>query len=869
MNTDSESLMQNGTTPAVSTCPRCGAKLSGDGPEGNCPACLLALAITPPAHDAAHSSSESRAPQPRSRPQTVRYFGDYELLEEIAHGGMGVVYRARQVSLNRLVALKMIAAGQLATTAAVQRFHTEAEAAAQLDHPNIVPIYEIGEYEGQHYYSMKLIEGGNLAERGARGEGRGANGTGLLDPRASALTLSKVARAVHYAHQRGILHRDLKPRNILLDEEGEPYVSDFGLAKLLEDDTSLTRSLAVMGTPSYMSPEQAMGGAKRLTTAADIYSLGAIFYELLTGQPPFQGDTSIETLRQVCEHEPTRPRELNSEVDRDLETICLKCLNKDPQKRYAAAEMLAQDLDRWRSGEPILARPVGAGEKVWRWCRRRPVVAGLLLAVLIALVGGLVVANWFYLREKAARLRAVTAERDKARSLQRAEAAEKKAQAINRFLAENLLYQATPEQNAREKKLTLEEAVKVATSNLDSNPEIAQQPELEADLRLTFGATYYRLADLDEARRNFERAFALRRRWLGPTNLETLHAEQDLARFFETLGHDYAKAEPLFLESWEGRRKLLGAEHLDTLESWEGYEVCLYQSDRFAEAERIARQVLAVRERVLGPDAMETLWALQNLAGCVGKNGDYEQAERLNRMVVAGWERTGTNKEGAFSGYICIKEVALDRLLQGHPEQADKILAEAIPRAVRDFGADHVVTMHLQRVWARALADEGCLAEAEALGRTTLEARLGQTSDPEGTARTSLWLGRTLMEQSKLEEAEPLLQATLTVALRLLQEQAGIKEALAAQSANWIGAIQVARGAYPEAEANLLWGADQFFARNAHMSPKERRLAIGNIIALYEAWEKPEQAAVWRRKLEAFLPSTKQSSLNWSSPNKG
>src|SRR5438309_2099928 len=249
--------------PALKTCPQCGAKLSGDGPGGSCPACLLALAIAEPARNAWPDSSTVRS-------QAVRYFGDYELLEEIARGGMGVVYRARQLSLNRLVALKMIAAGRLATPAAVQRFHTEAEAGARLDHPHIVPIYEIGQYEGQHYFSMKLIEGGTLADISLKSKVQS-----LKSGQDAAQLVATVARAVHYAHQHGILHRDLKPTNILLDEQGQPHVTDFGLAKLAADDSSLTLSAAILGTPAYMSPEQAAGHTKGLTTAADIYGLGA------------------------------------------------------------------------------------------------------------------------------------------------------------------------------------------------------------------------------------------------------------------------------------------------------------------------------------------------------------------------------------------------------------------------------------------------------------------------------------------------------------------------------------------------------------------------------------------------------------------
>src|SRR5262245_41242853 len=405
--------------PAVTTCPQCGAKLSGDGPAGSCPACLLGLAIDvrADANDAASvpvTNHKSQIISPR-----VRYFGDYELLEEIARGGMGVVYRARQVSLNRPVALKMILAGQLATPSLKQRFHTEAEAAARLDHPNIVPIYEIGEHDGQHYFSMKLIEGGTLAEAFSRSsrrqealtsnpksETRNQKSTepphlGCYLEEEAASLLAKVARAVHYAHQRGILHRDLKPTNILLDEQGEPHITDFGLAKLAEDDSSLTMSAAIIGTPAYMSPEQAAGRSKGLTTGADIYSLGAVLYEMLTGQPPFRAETTVETLRQVCEREPTRVRVLNPAVDRDLETICLKCLSKDPQRRYGSAELLADDLERWRNGEPITARPVNATEKFWSWCRRKPALAATFLALNVVGVAGLGGILWQWRRAEA------------------------------------------------------------------------------------------------------------------------------------------------------------------------------------------------------------------------------------------------------------------------------------------------------------------------------------------------------------------------------------------------------------------------------------------------------------------------------------
>jgi len=301
----------------------------------------------------------------------VRYFGDYELLEEIARGGMGVVYRARQVSLNRIVAVKMILAGQLASPQEVQRFHLEAEAAANLDHPHIVPIYEVGVYDDQHYFSMKLIDGGSLAGRPLPLSGRQA-----------AELMATVSRAVHHAHQRGILHRDLKPGNILIDGQGQPHVTDFGLAKSVEGDVRQTQTGAIVGTPSYMPPEQARS-EKLLTTAVDVYSLGAILYELLTGRPPFRAATPLDTVLQVLEREPERPRTINPKLDQDLETICLKCLEKDPLRRYESAAALAADLEHWLAGKPILARPSGPARRVLKWVRRNPTLACLLVVLVL------------------------------------------------------------------------------------------------------------------------------------------------------------------------------------------------------------------------------------------------------------------------------------------------------------------------------------------------------------------------------------------------------------------------------------------------------------------------------------------------------
>jgi predicted negative regulator of RcsB-dependent stress response len=300
----------------------------------------------------------------------------YEILGTLGRGAMGVVYQARQTALKRVVALKMVLSGDRATREDVARFRREAEAVARFQHPNIVPIYEVGTCDGRPFFSMEFLPGGTLA---ARLRDR------LPEPMAAASLIETLARAMHATHGRGVIHRDLKPANVLLAADGTPKITDFGLAKRLDDDAGQTRSGAIMGTPSYMAPEQAAGEAARVTALADVYALGAVLYECLTGRPPFKAATVHETLRQVVEEEPVPPRVLNRAVPRDLDTICLKCLRKGPGQRYASAAELADDLRRFQAREPIRARPVGAGEKLLKWARRRPAVTALLGGLLVAL----------------------------------------------------------------------------------------------------------------------------------------------------------------------------------------------------------------------------------------------------------------------------------------------------------------------------------------------------------------------------------------------------------------------------------------------------------------------------------------------------
>ena len=357
------------TVPHI--CPECRATLRADAPLGLCPSCLVRMG----------RDILTRTEPPSANGLDFGCVGNYELIEEIARGGMGVVFKARQTRLNRIVAVKMIVSGGFASEEALDRFRAEAEALALLQHPNIVSIHEIGEWEGRPYFSMDYVPGKSLAEL-AR--------VAPLPPRRAAECIHTVALAVQYAHDHGILHRDLKPANILMDADGHPRVTDFGLAKQISSGNSgLTMTGQVLGSPNFVPPEQAGGRAGEVGPRSDVYSIGAILYHVLTGHPPFAGATLETTLSMVLNADAVAPRLLNSGIPRDLETICLKCLEKEPGRRYQTAQELAEDLARFLNNEPTHARPINSAGRMVRWSRRRPAVAGLALAVILACATGL------------------------------------------------------------------------------------------------------------------------------------------------------------------------------------------------------------------------------------------------------------------------------------------------------------------------------------------------------------------------------------------------------------------------------------------------------------------------------------------------
>ncbi|MFO0871938.1 MAG: serine/threonine-protein kinase [Pirellulales bacterium] len=469
----------------------------------------------------------------------VRYFGDYEVLEEIARGGMGVVYKARQVNLKRTVALKMILAGQLASQQEVERFHAEAEAAAKLDHPNIVPIFEVGQHDGQHYFSMAFVEGESLAQRVGRG---------VLPPREAAELVRRVALAIGYAHVAGIVHRDLKPANVLLDREGQPRVTDFGLAKQVGTSDGRTVTGQVLGTPSYMPPEQAGGECGQVGPLSDVYSLGAILYCLLTGRPPFQAATPLDTLLQVMTREPVSPRQLNSDVPRDLETISLKCLEKEPARRYASAQEFANELQRYLDGRPIQARPINALARAWRWCRRNSALASTATVAAILLV----VVSCVYVTSLVMKNRQLTA-------ALRSEQVAKDEAVILRGRAEGNERQARREAERADAKAAeaLDHAKRLdaKTREAEAAAEQARREELRAD------------AETDVARRRLYAAqMNLAQAAWNDATIGRLHQLLDASRPQETGGSDLRGWEWFYwqrlsraeLLTWSGRPNRVG-----------------------------------------------------------------------------------------------------------------------------------------------------------------------------------------------------------------------------------------------------------------------------------------------------------------------
>jgi tetratricopeptide (TPR) repeat protein len=819
---------------------------------------------------AAHEQAESflETPPPKlaaTETQVVRTLltekagdsiGRYKLLQQIGEGGCGVVYMAEQEEpVRRRVALKVIKLG-MDTKQVIARFEAERQALAMMDHPNIAKVLDAGATgTGRPYFVMELVRGIKITDYCDQHR---------LPPHQRLDLFIQVCRAVQHAHQKGIIHRDLKPSNILVtSDDGVPVpkVIDFGIAKAtqgrLTDQTLFTAFEQFIGTPAYMSPEQAEMSMQDVDTRSDIYSLGVLLYELLTGKTPFDSSQLLasgleEMRRTIREVEPVKPstrltqerlatvsgaaakseiRSPKSEIDRDLDCIVMKCLEKDRARRYETANALGCDIERHLHNEPIVARPPSKLYRFHKTVQRNKTAFAAAAVIAIVLVAGVIVSTF-------EAVRAARAERAQSRVRELAEG-------INRFLTEDLLYQATPEQSARVEKVTMEQILDRAAHKLDQNPDLAGRPELEAALRFAVGNTYVKLGVFNEAERHLRRAVDLRTGALGQNHPETLAAEEVLAWLLVDGLKRYEEGELLGRRAWQGRLQALGPENRETISSLNTYACAVMNQGKFEAAEPLLRQSVREHERVFGPDDPETLSVLNDFGGLLQKRGFLAQAEQVFRQVLE--RRRQAGQADKLETFGTINNLAHTLFLEGRARDSGLLLSEALLRFRPKFGAENPYTLYLQHALVRAMVEEGRLDEAETLARQTLEGRLRGPPGHEGLGRIQLYLGRVLVAKKEYAEAEGLLQKART----LFSEHYAMKPELAAQAANWLGEIQTIHQAYAQAETLLLPSMEPILSPKAEMSPAERRVALGHIVNLYEAWGKPQQAAEWRGKFEA------------------
>lgn len=717
-------------------CPNCQAPVFGADLGGLCPECVVRAAGLWLEAEAAASGGGRR-------------FARYELLGEIARGGMGVVYRARQVGLDRTVALKMILGGHLAAPEDVRRFQAEAQAAAGLRHPNIVAIHEVGEHEGQHYFSMDYIEGRSLAMAARERP---------FTPGQAARCVQAIAGAVQYAHEHGVLHRDLKPSNVLLDAAEQPHVTDFGLARRIEGGGELTLTGQVLGTPGYMAPEQAAGQGERLGPATDVYGLGAILYELLTGRPPFGAATVHETIQQVLGAEPVSPRLLNPSVPRDLETICLKCLEKEPGRRYASAQALGRDLGRHLNDEPIEALPPSTVYRARKFVRRHRLGVAVAAGVSLVLVAASIVSILFGIRatlaqkrEEAERIRATGAETAARRAAAAALQSQTEASAVLEFFKDRIVAAARPQgdEYGLGHDVTLRAAMEAAAEAIPQS--FTNLPMVEAEVRRTLGKTFQALGDYEKAVTQFDRAVALVASVHGTNHPRTL---ADTGRMAIALRHAGRLSEALAQATKvvSAEREAFAKGDPDAIEGV--MMLAAIQEELGDLPQALSNYQAAVRLALaeLDPDDPTTLRAQGGSASLYHRQKRFEQALDLRRIVLRARERT----LGATHSETLLAKANLAATLQdmGRQDEAIAVHHEMLEVLEKKFGMDHprvLTTVHNLGVahMNKKQYDQALPHLQRALvGRT---ARLGPSH--QGTVMTAVQMGTCLLQLGRATDA--------------------------------------------------------------------------------------------------------------------
>ncbi len=762
--------------------------------------------------------------------------GDYELLDKLGEGGMGVVYRARQRSADRIVALKVIRPECLASLSpdsraeTLQRFINEAQAAARLDHEHIVTVYDVGEADGQPFYSMRFVEGRSLGH---------ILRDGPLENRRAAAFLEPVARAVHYAHQRGILHRDLKPVNVMVDAAAHPFVADFGLAKLTESSSDMTRTGQVMGTPAYMSPEQAQD-ASRCTPLSDVYSLGATLYDLLTGRPPFRAATVVETLKQVIDQEPVAPRQLNPAIDRDLETITLKCLSKEPGRRYGSAGELADDLRQYLHGEPIHARPVGRPERLVRWVKRKPAVASLAGSVALLLVALLAGSVFFALYQRAAAgqlfakntdldranldLTQSNADLKKSNDAERAAKDEAKEQAaialaVNEFFQNDVIRQADSRKQAERKTevnpiLTLREALDRAAERIGDR--FQGQELTEAAIRQAIGDAYLGVSEADKGIPHLERSVALRQTNLGPEHPDTLASMNNLAVCYQDAGK-LDQALPLLEETLKLTKAKLGPHHPDTFGSMNNLAQGYKSAGKLDQALPLMEETLMLSKATLGPDHPNTLKSMSNLAGGYFAVGKLDQALPL-------LEETLTRRKAKLGPHHPDTLQSINNLAGGYRAAGKLNLAlplieETLTLRKAKLGPDHSDTLNSMTNLAALFWSMNQLDRSIPLFEEVLAVQKRKLGDEHPTTLLTVAnLGVNYRDAGRLDEAIPLLEQAY---------RKGRKHAVRAEFANDLVSAYVQAGKTDEATTII---NDQLASARERLKPDSPEL--GGVLAM-------------------------------------
>ncbi|HMP00962.1 MAG TPA: serine/threonine-protein kinase [Gemmatales bacterium] len=655
----------------------------------------------------------------------------YEIEALIGRGGMGVVFRARQVGLDRTVALKMILDAGLATPAQKIRFQIEAENAARVQHPNIVQVFDVGEHQGQPFFALEYVQGGSLADWLKRHR---------PSPSVAARLVETLARAMHAAHLHGIVHRDLKPDNVLLvagDGELVPKIADFGLAKRLDRVSGLTGSDAVMGTPLYMAPEQAQGKNHQIGPTADQFALGVIFYQLLTGSLPLVAESIPELLLKIIATEPLPPRQLDPTIPLDLQVICLKCLEKDPQRRYATAAALADDLQNWREHRPVTARPATRLERMSKWCRRYPAATALIaVSVLAALLSGSL-AWWAVAAERVAaaerdeRARAlllVQAERDEKDQQRRAaeqarneaETSELETRAVLDFVESRILATARPkdQEGGLGSSVALRDAIHAALPYLETS--FKDQPLIEARLRMTIGTSFAYLGQHDLAETMYQRARHLFELHVGAVHPSTLASMHNLASCYAQAGR-HAEALRLREETWAKRKALRGPDHVESLGSANAVANSYESLGQYRKALPLREQVLQGRTSVLGPHHSETLDAMQNLANCYANLGRLQDALRLFTQALD-LQRAHVGPDHP-STLRTMHNLAIVHSELGQHDEAFKFSVEVVARRQEVLGPEHPDTLSSMHSLVITYFQLGRKQEALALCEKTLRLR--------------------------------------------------------------------------------------------------------------------------------------------------